>query len=429
MATFTYVAADRQGTTQRGTVTAANSHEAAEVIRGKGLVVVNVSAARSAGGALSVRSAVPPSSRAFSLNARGPSGEAKQGRPAAGGAIAAKDMSIFSSQLGTMLNAGLSITKTLDIQSKQLDNKKLRMITEDLKKKVESGLPLSTAVDNYPDVFSTLYSAMVQSGEASGNLGNSLLKMATFLEREAELKRKIKSATSYPMIVIIASVLIVMGLFIFVLPQFVGFLTALNVPLPLPTRITLAMSDYFVHRWYVVFGVAAGIYFAARAWFNTPQGIHWKDTIALKAPVIGPLVLKTSMARFTDTLATLFGAGVPLISCLEMVGGTMGNTLVSATIDRVIDAIRGGTALSAAMAETQFFTPMVIQMTAVGEESGSLEGMLSKVATFYQAEVDAATDNLTNAINPILMIVVGGMIGWVLISLYLPIFTMAGGIS
>jgi len=416
MATFTYVAADRAGTTQRGTISAANTHEAAELIRGKGLVPVNINAARSAGGSLAVRTT-------------GPAGEAKQGRLAAGGGIAAKDMSLFTSQMGTMLNAGLSITKTLDIQSKQLGSKKLRMITDDLKKKVETGLPLSTAMDNYPAVFSTLYTAMVRSGEASGNLGNSLLKMATFLEREAELKRKIKSATSYPMIVIIASVAIVIGLFIFVLPQFVGFLTALNVPLPLPTRITLAMSDFFVHRWYVLLGVAAVIFFGARAWFRTPRGIHWKDTTALKAPVIGPLVLKTSMARFTDTLATLFGAGVPLIACLEMVGGTMGNTIVAVTIDRVITSIKNGAALSAAMAETQFFTPMVIQMTAVGEESGSLETMLGKVATFYQVEVDAAADNLTNSLNPILMIVVGGMIGWVLISLYLPIFTMAGGIS
>ena len=428
MSTFNYVAADRSGSTQRGTISAANTHEAAEAIRGKGLVLVNISAARSAGGNLAVRSAAP-SPRALFPNATGVSGEAKQGRLAAGGAIAAKDMSIFTSQLGTMLNAGLSITKTLDIQSKQVSSKKLRMITDDLKEKVETGLPLSTAMDNYPGVFSTLYFSMVRAGEGSGNLGNSLLKMATFLEREAELKRKIKGATSYPLIVIIASVAIIIGLFIFVLPQFVGFLTALNVPLPLPTRITLAMSDYFVHRWYVIFGVAGVIFFAARAWFRTPQGIQWKDNLALKAPVIGPLVLKTSMARFTDTLATLFGAGVPLISCLEMVGGTMGNTIVSATIDRVIESIKSGTALSPAMAETKFFTPMVIQMTAVGEESGSLETMLGKVATFYQAEVDSATDNLTNALNPILMIVVGGMIGWVLISLYLPIFTMAGGIS
>lgn len=416
MATFTYVAADRTGSTQRGTINAATSHEAAEAIRGKGLVPVNISAARTGGSGLAVRSS-------------GSAGEAKQGKLAAGGGIAAKDLAIFTSQLGTMLNAGLSITKTLDIQSKQLNSKKLRMITDDLKKKVESGLPLSNAMDNYAGVFSTLYTAMVRSGEASGNLGNSLLKMATFLEREAELKRKIKSATNYPMIVIIASTAIVLGLFIFVLPQFVGFLTALNVPLPLPTRMTLAMSDYLVHRWYVLLVVVGAIFFAARAWFRTPRGIHWKDSTALKAPVIGPLVLKTSMARFTDTLATLFGAGVPLIQCLEMVGGTMGNTVVAATIERVIDSIKGGAALSAAMAETQFFTPMVIQMTAVGEESGSLETMLGKVAVFYQTEVDAAADNLTNSLNPILMIVVGGMIGWVLVSLYLPIFTMAGGIS
>jgi type IV pilus assembly protein PilC len=416
MATFTYVAADRTGSAQRGTISAANTHEAAELIRGKGLVPVNISAARSAGGSLAVRGT-------------GPAGEAQQGKLAAGGGIAAKDLAIFTSQMGTMLNAGLSITKVLDIQSKQLSSKKLRLITDDLKRKVESGLPLSNAMDNYGGIFSTLYTAMVRSGEASGNLGNSLLKMATFLEREAELKRKIRSATNYPMIVIIASTAIVLGLFIFVLPQFVGFLTALNVPLPLPTRITLAMSDYLVHRWYVLLIVVGVVFFVARAWFRTPKGIHWKDSTALKAPVIGPLVLKTSMARFTDTLATLFGAGVPLIACLEMVGGTMGNTVVAATIDRVIDSIKSGAALSAAMAETQFFTPMVIQMTAVGEESGSLETMLGKVAVFYQTEVDAAADNLTNSLNPILMIVVGGMIGWVLISLYLPIFTMAGGIS
>jgi type IV pilus assembly protein PilC len=416
MATFTYIAADRSGTTRRGTISAANTHEAAEFVRSKGLVLMNVSAVRSSGDAVVVRSAAP-------------SYEPRQSRLSAGGGIAVKDMSIFTSQLGTMLNAGLSITKSLDVQSKQLSNKKLRMITEDLKKKVESGLPLSTAMTNYPGAFSTLYTSMVMSGEGSGNLGNSLLKMATFLEREAELKRKIKSATSYPLIVIIASVAIIIGLFIFVLPQFVGFLTALNVPLPMPTRITLAMSDFLVHRWYILFVAVVAIFFGARALLRTPQGIHFKDNLALKAPVIGPLVLQTSMARFTDTLSTLFGAGVPLISCLEMVGGTMGNSIVSATIDRVITSIKSGTALSAAMAETQFFTPMVIQMTAVGEESGSLETMLGKVATFYQAEVDAATDNLTNAINPILMIVVGGMIGWVLISLYLPIFKMAGGIS
>jgi type IV pilus assembly protein PilC len=416
VATYNYVASDRSGSTRRGTINAANSHEAAEAIRGKGLVPVNINAVRSAGGSIAVRTT-------------GPSGEVKQGRLAAGGAVAAKDMGIFTSQLGTMLNAGLSITKALDIQCKQLGSKRLRMITDDLKKKVESGLPLSTAMDNYPGVFSTLYTAMVRSGEASGNLGNSLLKMATFLEREAELKRKIKSATSYPLIVISASVLIVIGLFIFVLPQFVGFLKALNVPLPFPTRMTLAMSNFLVHRWYVLLVIVAVIFFGVRAWFRTPQGIHWKDTTALRMPVIGPLVLKTSMARFTDTLATLFGAGVPLISCLEMVGGTMGNTIVSATIDRVVESIKSGAALSAAMAETQFFTPMVIQMTAVGEESGSLETMLGKVATFYEAEVDSATDSLTSAINPILMIVVGGMIGWVLVSLYLPIFMMAGGIS
>ncbi|HOV51181.1 MAG TPA: type II secretion system F family protein, partial [Candidatus Cryosericum sp.] len=386
MATFSYVASDRMGVTQRGTVSAANSHEAAELVRGKGLVIVNISQARGGGAGLALRGAPQTA-------------EGKQARLAAGGGIPAKDLAIFTSQLGTMLNAGLSITKVLDIQAKQLSNPKLRAVTEDLKRKVESGLPLSTAMDGYPNIFSTLYSAMVRSGEASGNLGNSLLKMATFLERDAELRRKIKSATSYPVTVLIVSFAIVILLFLFVLPQFVTFLTALNVPLPMPTRITLAISDFFVKRWYVIFGVIALVFFGARALLRTPGGIQWKDRLAVKAPVIGPLVLKTSMARFTDTLSTLFGAGVPLIQCLEMVGGTMGNTVVAATIDQVITSIKNGAALSAAMAETSFFTPMVVQMTTVGEESGSLETMLSKVAAFYQTEVDSVTESLTNTLN------------------------------
>jgi type IV pilus assembly protein PilC len=418
MALFNYVAADRTGASKRGSITAPTSHEAAELVRGKGLVLVNLIPA---GGAR-------PGGLARLGGAGSLTGKV-QGRLAAGGAIAAKDLAIFTSQLGTMLNAGLSVTKVLDIQTKQLSSKKLRTITEDLKKRVESGVPLSTAMDNYPNVFSTLYTAMVRSGEASGNMGNSMLKMATFLERDAELRRKIKGALSYPVIVLVASVAIVLGLFIFVLPQFVGFLTALNVPLPFPTRMTLAMSNFLVHRWYILFAVVAAILFGMRTFLRTPRGIAWKDKLALRAPVFGPLILKTSMARFTDTLATLFGAGVPLISCLEMTGGTMGNTIIAATIDRVVDNIKAGSSLSASLAETQFFTPMVVQMASVGEESGSLESMLGKVAVFYQAEVDSATEQLTNAINPILIIVVGGMVGWVLLSLYLPIFTMAGGIS
>jgi type IV pilus assembly protein PilC len=416
MAKFTYIATDLEGNTKRGNINADDTHAAAEIVRNKGLVPLSISADGSSptavGGGKGKATGI--------VKSKGLSKRVS---------ISVKDMSIFTSQLGTMLNAGLSITKSLDVQSKQLSNKKLRIITGDLKKKVEAGLPLSTAMTDYPGAFGTLYTSMVVSGEGSGNLGDSLLKMATFLEREAALKRKIKGATSYPLIVIVASVAIILGLFIFVLPQFVGFLTQLNVDLPLPTRITLAMSDFLVHRWYILLGVGVGIFYGGRTLLRTPQGIHFKDNLALKAPVIGPLVVQTSMSRFTDTLATLFGAGVPLIHCLEMVGGTMGNIIVAATIDRVIASIKDGNALSAAMAETQFFTPMVIQMTAVGEESGSLETMLGKVATFYEAEVDAATDALTSAINPILMIVVGGMIGWVLISLYLPIFKMAGGIQ
>ncbi len=422
MAEYRYLASDRTGMTQQGTVTAATSHDAAELVRGRGLVLIRLSQSGQRGARFAL---TPPPAGGRQAAA----GEGAKQPLSAGGRISARDLSIFTSQLGTMLNAGLSVTKSLDVQSKQVSNPRLRVIIEDLKRKVESGLSLSGSLAGYPQVFSSLYISMVRAGETSGDMGNSLIKMATFLERDVALQRKIKGALSYPVIVLVAAVVIVLGLFIFVLPQFVSFLTALNVPLPVPTRMTLAMSSYLVHRWYVVFGVAALVIFGVRTWLRTPAGIQWKDRTALSAPIIGPLVLKTAMARFTDTLSTLFGAGVPLIQCLDMTAGTMGNTVIEQTIQGVIDSIKQGSSLSAALAESKFFTPMVIQMASVGEESGSLEAMLSKVAVFYQAEVDTATETLTNAINPILIIVVGVMIGWVLISLYMPIFSMANYIQ
>jgi type IV pilus assembly protein PilC len=328
-----------------------------------------------------------------------------------------------------MLNSGLPINRALEVLAKQTENKKLRKCTMALEKSVEAGANLSKAMQEFPEIFDNLFISLVKAGEGTGTLGNSLIKMSIFKEREAELKSKIKGALTYPLIVLGGSTLIVILLFIFVLPKFVGFLAGMNVPLPLPTKITLGISNFLVQRWYILFGVLAVAFFSIRAFLKTKKGKTFWDGLLLKMPIIGPLIIKNSMSRFTDTLSTLFGAGVPLVQALEMTVGTMGNGVISATVDNIIERVKGGEALSGALSKNLYFTPMVIQMAIVGEESGYLEKMLAKVADFYTDEVNAATAGLAAAINPILMIFVGVIIGWVLISLYLPIFKMAGGLS
>jgi type IV pilus assembly protein PilC len=416
MATFNYTAAKPNGSIEKGMVSATDIKDAAQQVRQKNLRIVKITESVSRGNSI-------VSSKESSKGIENPLKKMfKKG-------LSLKDKALFTNQLGNMLNSGLSITRALDVLSKQSSNKIIQDLTIALKKSIESGLNLSGAMKEYPDIFDSLYISMVKAGEGSGSLGDSLLKMAVFEQRDAEIRAKVKSAMSYPIIVLSASVGIVLILFIFVLPKFVGFLTGMGVALPAPTKITLAISDFLVKKWYIIFGVLGVLIFSIRAVLKTPKGIHFKDDLLVKMPIIGPLTIKTAMSRFTDTVSTLFGAGVPLVSCLEMTQGGMGNTVVEATIGDVITLVKGGESLSGALSKTKFFTPMVIQMTNVGEESGSLEKMLSKVAEFYVQEVRDATDGLTAAINPILMIGVGLMIGWVLISLYLPIFTMAGGIS
>lgn len=415
METFNYTAIKTDGTKEKGTILALDLKAAAQQIRQRDLRIVKLVTNTKANAGTEFLEADRTRGNFFTKLV-----EEK---------ISVKSLAVFTSQMGTMLNSGLPIDRALEVLAKQTENRRLQKCTRALQKSVEAGANLSKAMQEFPEIFDALFISLVKAGESTGTLGNSLIKMSIFKEREAELKSKIKGALTYPLIVLGGSVLIVILLFIFVLPKFVGFLAGMNVPLPFPTKVTLGLSNFFVHEWYILFGIVTVLFFSIRAFLKTNKGKTFWDSLLLKMPIIGPLIIKNSMSRFTDTLSTLFGAGVPLVQAMEMTIGTMGNSVIAAVVNNVIERVKGGEALSGALSKNPYFTPMVIQMAVVGEESGYLEKMLAKVADFYTDEVNTATAGLAAAINPILMIFVGVIIGWVLISLYLPIFKMAGGLS
>jgi type IV pilus assembly protein PilC len=340
--------------------------------------------------------------------------------------ISIRDLSIFTDQFGTMMNAGLAISRALSVLSKQTTNPRLAGIIYDLAENVKKGNSLSIAIAKYPDVFSPLYISMVRAGEASGNLGDALRKMAVFLQKDYETQHKIKGAMTYPILVLVFSILIVIGLFIFIIPTFEKFLAQLNAPLPLPTKITFMIADNLIKYGWILLVLSIVSYMAFKKWSKTYKGRKTIDTFLLKAPVIGKLTIESAMSRFSSTTATLFSAGIPLTEVLETVKGVIDNVVIAETVNAIIERIKRGEAFSASLGKSGLFTPMVVEMSSVGEESGKLDEMLRKVAEFYDEEVDYMVNNLTAMINPIMMVFVGGIVGGVLISLYLPIFQMAG---
>ncbi len=409
MATFIYKVIAPDGRVQTGKVNMDSPSAVADFLRSKGHRIVYIKETRGFSGGSS-KSAQSQSEGFLSKLSK----------------ISIRDLSIFTDQFGTMMNAGLSISRALSVLSKQTTNPKLTKIILSLAEEVKKGNSLSSALSKYPNVFSPLYISMVKAGEASGNLGDSLIKMASFLQKDYETEHKLKGAMTYPLAVLVFSILIVIGLFIFVIPTFEGFLSQLGAPLPAPTKLTFAMADFLIkYGWILLILTIIGYILYAR-WAKTPSGRKRVDAWKLKMPVFGELNIKAAMARFSDTLATLFGAGIPLTEALETVKGVIDNVIIAEAVEGIIDRIKRGESLAASLEKSGMFTPMVVEMTGIGEESGSLDTMLVKVAEFYNEEVDYMINNISALINPIMMVFVGGLIGGVLISLYLPIFQMAG---
>jgi type IV pilus assembly protein PilC len=360
---------------------------------------------------------------AHSLRELPTSGE--QGLTSAFRKIKPRSMQIFSRQFATMIEAGLNIVAALVILEEQTDDTYLADIITDLRGDVEGGLLLSQAMARHPKVFNELYVSMVQAGEASGMLDNVLNRVAEQIEKETKIKRRVKGAMIYPTVVFTFASLVLVAMLMFIVPIFAKIFTELHGQLPFLTRIVVNASDLLRQRWYIVFPLIAAIIWGGLRYKRTESGRQAWDRIKLRIPLkIGEVVLKVTMARLLRTLATLVAAGVDIIKALEIAGSTAGNWLVERAMAEVRVKVQEGIPIADPLTEDPLFPPMVSQMVKIGEETGELEKMLSKIADFYEDEVDAAIASLTSIIEPIMMIGVGFMVGIIIIAMYLPMFKM-----
>src|SRR5215204_3387249 len=334
------------------------------------------------------------------------------------------DLVVFSRQLSTMISAGLPIVRALYILSEQTENPKLVDVVVAVRKDVEAGLSLSEALEKHPEAFSRLYVEMVKAGEVGGILDGVLLRLADQLEREQDLRRKIKSAMTYPVLVMILAILATSFMLIFIVPVFAQLFQDLGGTLPLPTRICMLLSNILTSFWGILVyaGMALAVVLFLR-WKKTEQGRKVWGRAVLRIPAkIGDVVKKATLARFARTLGTLSAAGVPILQAMEITATSSGNWVVERALLKGRDAIREGIALYKPLEEEPIFPPMVTHMIAVGEETGDVDGMLIKIAEFYESEVDAAVKALTSIIEPLMIVVVGSIVGFIVISMYLPMF-------
>jgi type IV pilus assembly protein PilC len=335
-----------------------------------------------------------------------------------------KELAVFSRQFATMVNSGLPILRALAILADQTSNAELAKTLSACRVDIEQGSSLSAALQKHPKIFNDLYVSMVKSGETGGSLDNVLLRLADMIENEVKLRGKIKSAMTYPIAVVALVSLIMAAMLLFVVPQFKSIYGQLGGTLPMPTRVLLMVSDVFKKFWFIVLiGLFAGRFFLRR-WKATPAGRQSIDAFKLRVPIFGSLFQKTALARFAGTLAMLLRSGVPILQALDIVSETVNNKVISKAITEVQASVREGESMAKPLAKHSVFPPMVVQMLAVGEETGQVDVMLEKVATFYNQEVEASVDSLTSLIEPLLIAVVGGAVGMAVIALYMPMFNI-----
>jgi type IV pilus assembly protein PilC len=340
------------------------------------------------------------------------------------GHVKLKHLSIFSRQFATMVNSGLPILRALAILSDQTESSELKKVLTQVRVDVEQGASLSGAMSKHPKAFNDLFIAMVKSGETGGVLDNVLLRLADIIEKEVELRRKIKSAMTYPIAVVALVVLLLSAMLLFVVPQFQSIYASLGGTLPLPTRVLLAVSKAVRSYWYIVGLGTFAFAFAFRRYKKTPAGRAMVDSIKLKVPVFGGLFHKTALARFSSTLGMLLRSGVPILQALDIVAETVNNNVMAKAIVDLQGSVREGEAIAKPLAKHAVFPPMVVQMLAVGEETGAVDTMLDKVADFYNSEVSAAVESLTSLIEPLLIAVIGGCVGAAVVALYMPMFNI-----
>ena len=346
-----------------------------------------------------------------------------------GGSVSEKDVALFTRQMATMMKAGVPLLQAFDIVAKGSDNPAVTRLLVDIKTEVETGSSLAQAFRKYPLYFDTLYCNLVAAGEAAGILEALLDRLAIYKEKTLAIKSKIKSALFYPVSIIVVALIITSVIMIFVIPAFKGVFASFGADLPTPTLIVMSISDWVVGNWYVIFPALGGaVYGFLEAWKRSLAVQIFMDRISLKVPVFGSLLRKAAIARWTRTLSTMFAAGVPLVEALDSVGGASGNYVYLQATLKIKQEVSGGTALTVAMQNANVFPSMVLQMCLIGEETGALDAMLGKVADFYEAEVDDAVEALSSLMEPIIMVVLGTLIGGMVIAMYLPIFKMGGAV-
>lgn len=349
----------------------------------------------------------------------------KQSSFASKGSVSEKDITLFTRQLATMMKSGVPLLQSFDIVGKGHSNPAVAKLLGDIKSDVETGSSLSAAFRKYPLYFDALFCNLIDAGEQAGILDTLLERLATYKEKILAIKSKIKSALVYPISIIVVAFVITAVIMIFVIPAFKELFSSFGADLPGPTVVVMAISDIFVEWWWAIFGsIGFALWFFFYTWKRSVSLQSTMDRLLLKIPVFGELIRKATIARFSRTLATMFSAGVPLVEALDSVAGASGNRVYYDATKRIQSEISTGTSLTVAMQNTEVFPNMVLQMTAIGEESGALDSMLSKVADFYEGEVDDAVEALSSLMEPVIMVVLGVLIGGLVIAMYMPIFKM-----
>ncbi len=349
----------------------------------------------------------------------------KKRRTKGGGSVKPKDIAIFTRQLATMMRAGVPLLQSFDIVGRGSTNPRVTKLLNDIRTDVETGTSLSAAFRKHPLYFDALYCNLVEAGEAAGILEALLERLATYQEKTIAIKQKIKSALTYPIAVLVVAFVVVAVIMIFVIPAFKEVFTSFGAELPAPTLFVMAMSEIFVTYWWAIFGAIGGsVYFFLQTWRRSEKMQKTMDRLLLKVPVFGDLMFKSAVARWTRTLSTMFAAGVPLVEALDSVGGAAGNAVFAEATEQIQREVSTGTSLTTSMQSANLFPVMVLQMASIGEESGSLDHMLGKAADFYEEEVDEAVKALSSLMEPFIIVILGGIIGGIVVSMYLPIFKL-----
>ena len=388
---FEWVGKDRQGRIVQGELRAAGEATAQNTLRRQGILVTKI----------------------------------KKRKMSSGKKIKPKDIALFTRQMATMMKAGVPLLQSFDIVGRGNPNPSVTRLLNEIRQDVETGTSLSVAFRRHPMYFDDLYCNLVEAGESAGILESLLDRLATYMEKTEAIKSKIKSALMYPISVIIVAFVVVTLIMLFVIPAFKEVFSSFGADLPAPTMFVIGMSEFFTTYWWLIFGIlGGGIYFFLQAWKRSPKVQVFMDRALLKLPVFGALIDKSCIARWTRTLSTMFAAGVPLVEALDSVGGASGNIIYKEATDKIQKSVSIGTSLAVAMTDANVFPSMVLQMCAIGEESGAIDHMLGKAADFYEAEVDEMVAGLSSLMEPIIIVFLGTIIGGIVVSMYLPIFKL-----